>query len=266
MGELAIWRHLVVARIRGDWQYRTSFALTLASQTVVAAVDLAGIAIIFGRVERLGGWTVGQVAFLYGLSGVAFGLVDLLVSPVELTSDHVKAGTFDRFLIRPVGPLWQLCGTEFSLRRAGRLIQPLIVLTIACGATGIRWRPSLVLLTVLALVAGTAIYGAIWVVTASIAFWSVDAKEVGNAFTYGGGTVTSYPVDVFAGWLRGFITFVLPLAWVAYLPGAIVYGKPIAFGLPRLAVWTVPLVALAAMAVARGVWGAGLRQYRSTGS
>ena len=83
------------------------------------------IAAIFTNVDVLGGWSAAEVALLFGLSGVSFGLGDLLISPVENASIRIKAGTFDQFLIRPVGVLWQLCAVEFAARRLGRTIQPL---------------------------------------------------------------------------------------------------------------------------------------------
>ena len=96
----------------------------------MAVADFLVIATIFTNVDVLGGWTAPEVALLFGLSGVSFGLGDLLISPVENASIRIKAGTFDQFLIRPVGVLWQLCAVEFAARRLGRTIQPLIVLVI----------------------------------------------------------------------------------------------------------------------------------------
>ena len=44
---------------------------------------------------------------------------------------------------------------------------------------------------------GFAIFGALWVITSSIAFWTVETQEVANSFTYGGNFITQYPLDVF---------------------------------------------------------------------
>lgn len=176
----AIYRRLVAARIRPDWQYRTSFVLFTLSQTVVAGLDLLAIAVIFSTVDELAGWSTVEVAFLYGVSGVAFGLGDLLVSPVETASLHIKAGTFDQFLIRPVGALWQLLGMEFAPRRLGLLLQPLVVVIVSSAVADIDWTPATVALIPLTIVSGAAIYGAIWVVSSSVAFWTVETQEIAN--------------------------------------------------------------------------------------
>jgi ABC-2 type transport system permease protein len=262
----ATYRRLVAARIRADWQYRTSFLVFLAAQAVVTGADFAVIAVIFTNVDQLAGWSAVEVAFLYGASGLAFGLGDLFVSPVEFATNHIKAGTFDGFLIRPVGALWQLLGVEFAPRRLGRTLQPAGVLVVVVAVAEVDWGPASVALVPLSVACGAVIYGAIWVVTSSFAFWTVETQEIASSFTYGGNALTDYPIDVLGSWLRRIATFVVPLASVAYLPAVWLFDKPMPFGLPRLAAWTGPVVAVAAALVARGIWGLGIRHYRSTGS
>lgn len=270
MGDAAnavtVYRRLVGARLRSDLQYRTSFLLFLVGQTLVGGSEFAAIAVIFGRVDNLGGWSVAEVAFLYAVSGVAFGIGDMFISQAENASLHIKAGTFDSFLIRPVGTLLQLSATEFAPRRIGRTIQPVIVMVIALPQLDVHWTAAHVLLVPITIAAAVAIYGAIWVLTSSVAFWTVETQEIANAFTYGGNTLTSYPIDVFSGVLRRIVIFVVPLAFVAYLPAVELLGKPMPFDLPRYVAWLSPLVALVLVGAARAVWRLAIRHYRSTGS
>ena len=99
-----------------------------------------------------------------------------------------------------------------------------------------------------------------------MAFWTVETQELANGFTYGGNTLTSYPIDVFGGVLRRVVVFVVPLASVAYLPTAELLGKPMPYGLPHAVAWASPLVAAVLVLIARAVWLLAIRHYRSTGS
>jgi ABC-2 type transport system permease protein len=264
--QLDLYRRLLGAKLRSDWQYRTSFFLLLLSQTVVAGLDLAVIAVLFGQVDALAGWSAVEVAMLYGISGVSFALGDLFVSQVELVSRHIKAGTFDRFLVRPIWPLLQLSATEFALRRAGRFLHPAIVLAIVIPKADIDWTAARAVMVPLAVVSGTVLFGAIWIITSSVAFWTVETQEVANAFTYGGSHLAQYPLDLLGAWLRRIATFVVPLAFAAYFPAAYVLGKPEPLGAPATIAFLAPVVALALALVARLVWGTAIRHYRSTGS
>ena len=261
-----VWRHLVGARIRADWQYRTSFFLFLLGQSLIACLDIAVIASIFTNVDSLGGWSGYEVALLFGLGGVSFGVADLLISQVETASRHIKAGTFDLFLLRPLSPLVHLSASEFALRRLGRVIQPFIVLVVALFKAPIDWRVETALLIPVAIAAGIVIFGAIWVITSSIVFWTVDSQEVASAFTYGGNMATQYPLDVLGVWMRRIATFVLPLAFVAYFPAARMLDHHEPLGLPNIVAWAAPAVAVIAALGARAVWGFAIRHYRSTGS
>jgi ABC-2 type transport system permease protein len=263
---LFIYRRLVGARIRADWQFRTSFVLFILSQAAVAVMDFAAIAVIFSAVDDMAGWSGPEVAFLYAMSGVSFGVGDLLISPVEMASRHIKAGTFDQFMTRPVGVLWQLLASEFAIRRLGRLLQPVVVMVISLTLVDVDWSPATAALLAVTVVASSAIFGALWVVTSSLAFWTVETQELANSFTYGGDFLTDYPVDVLAGWLRRLVLFVIPLASICYLPAVRLFDKPMPYDLPRMAAWAGPVVALAACLLARFVWGQAIRHYRSTGS
>ena len=113
---------------------------------------------------------------------------------------------------------------------------------------------------------GSLIFGSVWVVTSSIAFWTVESQEVANAFTYGGSLATSYPIDLLATWMRRLLTFLVPLAFVAYFPAARMLGRDQPLGLPSAVAWATPLVAIASVLAARAVWALAVRHHRSTGS
>lgn len=265
VARLRVYALLVVARARADLQYRLSFALFTLAQCAATLLDLLAIAVIFHQVRRLGGWSRSEVLLLYGMSAVAFGLGDLLASPVEFTAFHVKQGSFDRFLLRPLGPLIQLCSEEFALRRAGKLVQPAVVLAVAVSQVDVHWTLGRVVVLVVSVVSAAAIFSALWVLTAAMSFWTVEAREVANSVTYGGAFLTQYPLDVLSPALRR-LAVVVPLAFVTYLPASWLLGRHRAVGLPPASGLAAPLVAAATGVVAAAVWRAGIRHYRSTGS
>jgi ABC-2 type transport system permease protein len=262
---VSIYGHLVGARVRADWQYRTSFVLYTVSQFLVSFLDFLAIAVLFSNTRLIAGWSVSQVAFLYATASVAFYLGDVFVSEVELLHRHVRMGTFDQFLLRPLGPLFQLVCHEFALRRAGKLLQALVVLAITLAVVPVDWDAARAAMVVVTIAGGTVIFGALWVITSSAAFWTTETREIASAATYGGAFAAQYPVDLYAKWLQRLLVIV-PLAFVTYLPATWILGKPDALGLPDWAAFTAPVVAAISFAVARAVWRAGVRHYRSTGT
>lgn len=260
------YRVLAAARIRSDWQYRTSFLVFVLASVLITALDFLGIAVLFETTDTLGDWSLPQVAFLYGTAGLCFGVGDLLVGSVENLSTKIKDGSFDVLLTRPVNTLVNLTASEFSLRRVGRIAQAGFIFVIALRVNDIDWTAGRVAAIVVMLVAGTVIATATWIITASIAFWLVESREIGNSFTYGGLLAIGYPLHVFERWLRIMLTYIIPLVFVNYLPALYILGADSPLDLPELLRWASPVVAVLLVVIARRVWRAGLRQYRSTGS
>ena len=206
------------------------------------------------------------MAFLYALSSCAFSLADIFASQVEHVGTLIRDGSLDRVLVRPVGPLVQICAEFFALRRLGRLVESTAVGVLALSWLAVDWDAGRVALTAVTVASGTVIFAALFVLTSSIAFWVIDSREVANAFTYGGNFLTQYPLSILPGWLRRFMVYVLPLGFVSYLPGLIILGKPSPAGVPRWLGYASPVAAGLLAVTARAVWSTAIRHYRSTGS
>ncbi|MEU1211425.1 ABC transporter permease [Streptomyces sp. NPDC005790] len=258
---------LIVAMwLRSTMAYRASFVMTTVGNFVSTAFDFVTIMLMFAHVDVLGGFTLPEVALLYGTSATAFGLCDLFLGSMDRLGRRVRDGTLDTLLVRPVPVLAQVAADRFALRRLGRITQGLLVLGYALWTLDIDWSPLKVAMLPLMVLSGAAIFGAVFVAGAAFQFYVQDASEVQNAFTYGGTTLLQYPPSVFAKDLVRGVTFVVPLAFVSWLPALYVLGRDYPLDLPRWVAFLPPLVAVGCWVLAGLAWRAGLRAYRSTGS
>lgn len=265
-GSIRAYLVLAGAWVRASWTYRTSFLLLLVAQLLITGIDFVAVLVMFIHVDTLGGFGLAEVALLYGLSGMALGVADLVAGNGERLGRRVRDGTLDAMLVRPVSPLVQVCADQFALRRVGRIAQAALVLGWALLAVDVDWSPSRVLVLASTLVAGSVIFTAIFVVGAAYQFLAGDASEAMNVFTYGGNTLTQYPLTIFPTEVIRGVTFVVPLAFVNWYPVLYVLDAPDPLGLPDWLGLASPVVALVAAALAAWAWRGGLRHYRSTGS
>ncbi|WKX74236.1 ABC transporter permease [Streptomyces sp. XD-27] len=252
--------------VRSTMTYRTSFVITTLGNIAITALDFAAIALMFSHVESLGGFGLAEVTFLYGTSSTAFGLTDLALGSMDRVGRRVRDGTMDVLLVRPVPILAQVAADRFALRRVGRIIQGLVLLGWSLPRLDAEWTWDRLLLLPVMVLSGAAIFGAVFVAGAAFQFWANDACEVQNSFTYGGTTLLQYPPTVFTRELVRAVTFLVPLAFVNWLPALYILDRPNPIGLPGWTGLAAPLVAVACCAPAGLAWRAGLRTYRSTGS
>ncbi|MGW5067943.1 ABC transporter permease [Streptomyces cyaneofuscatus] len=252
--------------VRSTMAYRASFVMTTFGNLAATAFDFLTIVLMFTHVDALGGYTLPEIALLYGVSATAFGLCDLLLGSMERLGRRVRDGTLDTLLVRPVPVLAQVAADRFALRRIGRILQGLAVLGYALATLDIAWTPLKVAMLPVMVISGAAVFGAVFVAGAAFQFVAQDASQVQSAFTYGGATLLQYPPTIFAKDLVRGVTFVVPLAFVSWLPTLYVLGRDYPLDLPQWVAFLAPVVAVAVGALAGLAWRAALRTYRSTGS
>jgi ABC-2 type transport system permease protein len=250
--------------MRSSLAYPASFWTLTVSSALITLLDFVGLALMFHSIDLLGGFGLREVALLYGASGIGIGIGDLVIGSVEQIGLHVRTGTLDAMLTRPVPLLVQVCADRFALRRLGRIAQALAVFAYGVGA--VDWSPARVAVAVLMVVAACAIFFSFFVAFSCIQFWTLDATEFANAFTYGGNTMTQYPMTVFPREVLVALTFVVPVAFVNWYPCLYLLDRPDPFGMPSWFAVLSPVVAALTVAVAGFAWRTGVRHYTSTGS
>src|SRR5690242_20930038 len=139
-------------------------------------LDFVAIALMFHVIDRLAGFELWQVALLYGASGIGIGVADMLIGSVEQIGLHIRTGTLDAMLVRPVPLLVQVCADRFALRRLGRITQALVV--FGYGASHVDWTRPKVGVAVVMVAGAVAIFFALFVGVSCVQFWTHDATEV----------------------------------------------------------------------------------------
>jgi len=264
--DFALYATLIRAQINAQLQYRTSFAFQTVSQFIITFTDFIMLLMLFHQFPSIAGWTLPEVAFLYGLGGVAFGFSDLLCGGFDNLSKMIRLGTFDRVLTRPVGTFAQVLSSDLQIRRFGRVAQGATVFALAISWLDVVWTSDKLVVLALSMVAGIVIFTAIWVIGAAITFWTVETSEVTNVFTYGGEALVSYPMPIYGEGIRWFFTYIVPLAFVSYLPAIYILEKSDPLGLPPILQVCSPIVAGLFLVASRFCWAFGVRHYQGTGS
>jgi len=109
-------------------------------------------------------------------------------------------------------------------------------------------------------------FGGLFMIGATITFWTYDSIEMVNILTYGGSEMMSYPMNIYQGWLRRFFTYVIPAIFLLYYPALFILDKPDPLHMPVFAPFLSPVVGFGILLMAFIFWNFGLRHYQSTGT
>lgn len=248
---------------RSQLEYRTSFILLCIGQFFVPFLVFVSMYLLFQRFPNVGGWTLFEVALCYAVIHIAFSVSECLARGFDSFSGLIIRGDFDRILVRPRSTILQVLGSKFEFSRIGRLAQSLIVLVFALTHLAIPWDIYKILTLIFMMISGVFIFTGIYMLGATLCFWTVEGLEVINIFTDGGREISQYPLSIYKDWIRKFFTFVIPFGTVNYLPLMFLLGKTQGSSLLYV---SIPLAGMLFIIPCILVWQFGVRHYKSTGS
>jgi len=259
------WRYFDVS-LRSQMQHRTSFALSATAHFVVTGAEFLGLVALFQRFGQIRGWELTHMALFYGIISVAFATAEAAARGFDIFPRLIKSGDFDRLLVRPRGAALQVLGQEFQLMRVGRWAQGFLVLGWASWHLHVYRSPANLTLLVLAIAGGACLFAGLFILQATLCFWTTESLEIVNCTTYGGVEAAQFPLTIYRPWFRMFFTFVIPLAAINYFPAQAILGLDDALGSTRTIQWLSPLAGLGFLLICLRCWRSGVRHYTSTGS
>jgi ABC-2 type transport system permease protein len=242
--------------------------MDILSTAAITGLYFVSIALLLQRFQNIGGWTVGEIAFLYGVVETVFGAMDMVFSGFDYATfgDQVRLGRFDQILLRPINVTVQVLGSQFLLRRWGRILQGVIVLGVSFGMGEVHWTLAKAAYFPIMFLSVVGLFGGLYVIGSTITFWTVQSIEAMNVFTYGGGEMMTYPMHIYQDWVRRFFTYVLPAIFLVYYPALYFLDKPDPLHMPTFAPFLAPLVGFGTLFLALRFWRYGINHYQSAGS
>lgn len=265
---LRMYLRMLVYQLHSQMQFRASFWMDLLSTGMGNLVYFLAMALVIQRFGSIGGWNLGEIAFLIGMIEMSFGIMDMVFSGFDYDyfATIVREGKFDQVMLRPVGLTWQVLGSRFLVRRIGRILEGLAIFVVALTQVNIVWTPGKILYLPVVLASQVLVMGALFMIGSTITFWTLQSIEAVNIFTYGGTELMSYPMEIYPLWMQRFFTFVIPFIFLNFYPALYFLDKPDPLQFPPFAPFLAPFVALSFFAIALWFWRVGINHYQSSGT
>lgn len=257
---------MIRAAIQSRMEYRGSFIMYILTVLGFYSAQIGVVVLMLYKFKKIGTWEQGEMAFLYSLLVISTGLVSAIFSGFLEFSEFVRQGTFDRVLLRPLSPLLSVLCMRFEPGGLANIALGVIGFAVANSLTEIRWTVQAVGMLLLVLAGGVMIQGAIRIVTAASAFFTVSNDGMQQLFVFSAREFLLYPVDIYNRPVRFALTFLFPLAFINFYPAHYFLSKDTtSLFHPMFVYLTFPVGALC-MLLAIWFWRKAVRHYGSTGS
>jgi ABC-2 type transport system permease protein len=260
---LKLYFKYLLILFKSQMQYRTSFWLLSFGQFFIPFTVFAGLYFLFERFGQIKGWDFFEVALCFAVIHMAFATSECFARGYDAFSSLVVNGEFDRLLVRPRSTVVQVLGSKFEFTRFGRLLQSVMVLGWALMNLSIEWSVIKAVTLCLMVISGVLIFTGIYILAATMCFWTIQGIEVVNIFTDGGREIAQYPLNIYQKWITKFFTYVIPFGTVNYLPLMYILGRTEGNDILHM---LTPLMGSLFILPCLLVWHFGVRHYRSTGS
>lgn len=204
--------------------YRANFILESLIMILSNSLFPLITILIYGSGASFPGWSLYEVLLIQSIFTISSGFSNMLFSGVVwVTMDHVREGTLEIVLIKPVRCLFYLIATTFSVENGAVIIGGIIVFIYAyvhvSAASLVMWLSAILffvigLLVMLALNLFMAATSFKWVANSRIPEMYRSVLNFGN-----------YPIKIFPRALQAVITFAIPVTMVGCFPASALLGK-----------------------------------------
>lgn len=258
-----IFLHLQKIGIMSRTAYKVNFLILSIAVLLQVFFSLFFIKIIFGFLDNIAGWGYFEALIVVATYMLVDGLMWNLFAHFSAITRHVRNGTLDGILVKPIDSQFLVSVWRGDLEDAVRVVSSLGVLVYAVNNLGINGFELFVnsILYIFLVFNALIIVYSINVFVKSVVFWVVE----GMAFYHLTDSLfrmTQYPSDIFFHKIAKVFTLtVIPLAFMATVP-----AKILARGFDAWLIIGSFVVAGIFFAASRKFWLFALKNYSSASS
>ncbi|MBE5940293.1 MAG: ABC transporter permease [Lachnospiraceae bacterium] len=232
--------------------------------------ESTGIVVIYFTLlefDNLNGWNMHEMLFLFSLLFLTYGILIIFFTGLRDFSGTVRNGTFDRFILRPRGLLFQLilCDADwFAAIGHGGL--GIVLFVVSAGKVGIVWNAVNIIYYVFAVLGSTLIQGAIFLFLATLNIYLIQTNSLKTLLYSNGRRFAGYPISIFSKAIQICMIYVVPFAFVNYFPAQFLLRKEDMSLYPEFYMYLTPVVGVILYILAYVFWRYSIRHYKSTGN
>lgn len=267
IGDVKLFLKYFHLTLKVTLQYKFDRSLIAAAVLIRELSGVIILILLLNRFVEIRGWDINEVLFLYSFLFLSYSLFVFFFTGIRDFEDLVYSGEFDRYLVRPVGILFQVVASRVDYTAAlGHGVLGIILLRSTASQLQIEWTAGQIGFYLVMLMGGALIQASIFMLASSFCFWTVKVTNLRNMLFFNSRKIAAYPLSFYPGIIQKVLIFVMPFGFVNYFPAHFYLEKPEMNVYWKGMVFLNPLVAAVMFGIVFLVWKQGLRRYSSTGN
>ncbi len=247
-------------------EYRANFFMWFGFTIVYHATAIAALWVTLHEFPSMNGWDFRDMAFLYGLWMLGHGFHNTFFFTVGDVPTMIREGRFDRFLIRPLDPLFQAMTVPQQVW-PDELILAIAFFCIATHFARVHVDLGFVAFVPLVMIGGALIDFGLQLAIATASFWVIRIDALRWVVMSLEQDFTRYPISIYSRSVRFVLSFVFPFAFMNYFPATFLLHKTgDALALSPAVGLLTPVVGTIWFLLAYAFWRVGIEHYQGTGS
>lgn len=254
-----IGMHMKIS-VATELAYRSNFWMYLLTTFITLGTTLAGLGLVYGHVDSLGGWSSNELLVVIGVFFALGAIVNGVVhqSMAQLVAD-IRQGDFDYRLLKPVDPQFVAVAQKPDPWRLLDLLVGLVIVVIGMARAGVDLAPGELATRIAAALAMFAcaivIVVAFWTLLSSITFWTIQGEGIlwalDDMYDH-----LRWPIGIFPAGLRIALMTVFPAGLAVTVPAEALTGR-----LDLAGAATAVGVAAALALASRALWNVAVQRY-----
>lgn len=237
-------RVLLRAALKSALQYRTSFISTIIGGLVFQGTQLLFITVLLAAFGNIGGWGFPGIALMFSIRLAAHACYVVPFGNLFQIDWLVRQGEIDRMLMRPVNIWLQIVFARFPLMALGDGVLGLGAVIIFSITAPIAWGPGKILFLILTIIGGGLAETGIQTFLCGLNFPLGNTQALRLLADDTLVRFSGYPLTIFGRVGLWSLTFIFPMAFIAFLPTAALLGRLSEIPLPHWIAYSSPAAGL----------------------
>ena len=217
---IRLYKIFFIQYMKTQMQSRFDFVIGFFSFFLNQILGIVFLYLIFEQIPSLNGWGFYELVFIYGYAQIPRGIDHFFTNYLWIfTRKTIREGLFDRYLLRPVNPLFQILVEQCCPDGIGELLVGLLLVLYAVINLQITITATAILWFVTSVIFGAVIYMSVKIFLATNTFFIKDAYQL-LYLGYNFSDFVKYPLEIYGNPFRFVLSYIIPFGFTAFIPAS----------------------------------------------